>query len=138
MGNGNVSFTWQEFEEHLVEVIGLQGYWASSFPKANDGSQPSDIIAVNKKEKHLIDAKVCSSGRFALSRVEDNQRSAMELFKERADGRGWFALLFPGDMIYMIPAEIIFNMIDSGVKSFSKVDDNLSLGWWLHEHRYRK
>jgi Holliday junction resolvase len=69
----------------------------------NKAGQPADIIAVKHKIAYLIDAKVCSSNGFALSRVEDNQELAMSLWTERGNGSGWFALKVPTGEIYMIP-----------------------------------
>lgn len=69
----------------------------------NKAGQPADIIAVKNKTAYLIDAKVCSSRGFALSRVEENQELSMELWKECGNGQGWFALQVPTDEIYMIP-----------------------------------
>ena len=70
---------------------------------ANKAGQPADIIAVKNKIAYLIDAKVCSSKGFALSRVEENQELAMSLWNERGNGQGWFALLVPTGEIYMLP-----------------------------------
>ena len=50
-----------------------------------------------------MDAKVCSSRGFALSRIEENQELAMEAWCEAGNGQGWFALKLPTDEIYMIP-----------------------------------
>jgi Holliday junction resolvase len=69
----------------------------------NKAGQPADIIAVKNKKAYLIDAKVCSSRGFALSRVEDNQELSMDLWKDKGNGQGWFALKVPTNEIYMLP-----------------------------------
>ena len=70
----------------------------------NKSGQPADIIAVKNKTAYLIDAKVVSSQRgFALSRVEENQDLAMDLWNQRGNGQGWFALKLLTGEIYMIP-----------------------------------
>ena len=69
----------------------------------NKAGQPADILAAKNKVAYLIDAKVCSSRGFALSRVEENQELAMTLWNERGNGQGWFALKVPTGDIYMIP-----------------------------------
>jgi Holliday junction resolvase len=70
----------------------------------NKSGQPADVIAVKNKIAYLIDAKVVSTSRgFALSRVEENQDLAMDLWNERGNGQGWFAFKLPTNEIYMIP-----------------------------------
>ena len=83
-----------KFENDLVEILGRHGFWATIFPKRHDGSQPCDIIAINNKGKHLIDAKLCSNNRFEFRRMEDNQVSSILYFKKRCNGKGWFALKY--------------------------------------------
>ena len=93
-----------------VEKVGLifpekpseYGFWVHLL-NMNRAGQPADIIAVKNKEAYLIDAKVCSSRGFALSRVEDNQELAMSLWSECGNGQAWFALQIPTGEIYMIP-----------------------------------
>ena len=124
------------FENDLIHVLGDYGFWVSSFPKANDGSQPADIIAMNHKGSFLIDAKVCSKGRFVLSRMEENQVHAMLKFAEKSGGSGWFALSFPENRIYMLPLSYLLILRDvEGKKSISDVDDLFSLEYWLYGAR---
>ena len=91
-----------KFEQELCEKLSEYGFWTHNLAM-NKAGQPADIIAVRNTRAYLIDAKVCSSRGFALSRVEDNQELAMELWKDRGNGQGWFALKLPTDEIYMIP-----------------------------------
>ena len=90
-----------DFEQELCEILSNYGFWAHLL-NMNKSGQPADIIAVKNKMAYLIDAKVCSSRGFALSRVEDNQDLAMDLWNEKGNGQGWFALKLQ-DKIYMIP-----------------------------------
>lgn len=90
------------FEQELCERLSEYGFWVHVL-NANKAGQPADIIAVRNKTAHLIDAKVCSTRGFALSRMEENQELAMELWKECGNGQGWFALKVPTGEIYMIP-----------------------------------
>ena len=91
-----------DFEQELCERLSEYGFWVHSLAM-NKAGQPADIIAVKDRKAYLIDAKVCSSRGFALSRVEENQELAMTLWYERGNGQGWFALKVPTDEIYMIP-----------------------------------
>lgn len=90
------------FEQDLCEKLSEYGFWVHSLAM-NKAGQPADILAVRNKIAYLIDAKVCSNNGFALSRVEENQELAMNLWNERGNGQGWFALKVPTGEIYMIP-----------------------------------
>ena len=79
------------FETELCEILSSCGFWVHFFG-ANNSGQPADIIAVKNKTAYLIDAKVCSDNTFPLSRVEENQDLAMELWQDCGNGLGWFAL----------------------------------------------
>lgn len=90
------------FEQELCEKLSEYGFWVHCLAM-NKAGQPADILAVRNKIAYLIDAKVCSSKGFALSRVEDNQELAMNLWNERGNGQGWFALKVPTGEIYFLP-----------------------------------
>ena len=91
------------FENELCEKLSEYGFWVHCLTQ-NKAGQPADIIAVRNKQAYLIDAKVVSSVRgFALSRVEDNQDLAMDLWNSKGNGQGWFAFKLPNEEIYMIP-----------------------------------
>ena len=91
------------FEQELCEKLSEYGFWTHNLAM-NKSGQPADIIAVRNKQAYLIDAKVVSSPRgFALSRVEENQDLAMDLWSQRGNGQGWFAFKLPIGEIYMIP-----------------------------------
>ena len=92
-----------DFEQELCEKLSEYGFWCHNMA-LNKSGQPADIIAVKNKIAYLIDAKVVSSSRgFALSRVEENQDLAMDLWNERGTGQGWFAFKLPTNEIYMLP-----------------------------------
>ena len=91
-----------DFEQELCEILASHGFWTHNMAM-NKAGQPADIIAVRNKVAYLIDAKVCSSRGFALSRMEENQELAMELWSSCGNGQGWFAIKIPTDEIYMIP-----------------------------------
>jgi Holliday junction resolvase len=92
------------FEQELCEKLAEYGFWTHNLAM-NKSGQPADVIAVKNKIAYLIDAKVVSTSRgFALSRVEENQDLAMDLWNERGNGQGWFAFkITKTDEIYMIP-----------------------------------
>lgn len=88
------------FETELCEKLSNYGFWVHLL-NANKSGQPADIMAVRNGKAHLIDAKVCTNGRFVLSRVEENQELAMSLWNECGNGIGWFAMK-ADDQIYMV------------------------------------
>ena len=87
------------FELELCEKLSEYGFWVHCL-NMNKAGQPADIIAVKNRIAYLIDAKVCSNNKFSLSRIEENQDLAMELWDECGNGLGWFALK-TGSGIYM-------------------------------------
>ena len=56
------------FETELCEILSKNGFWVHLL-NANRAGQPADILAVRNKVSYLIDAKVCSEGKFPLSRI---------------------------------------------------------------------
>ena len=89
------------FEDDLCNILFSYGFWSHNL-KQNSSGQPADVIAVKNKKAYLIDCKVCSNNNFPLSRIEENQDLAMELWKDCGNGIGWFALKTTDDNIYMI------------------------------------
>ena len=120
------------FEQELCEKLSGYGFWVHNLAM-NKAGQPADIIAVRNKIAYLIDAKVCSSKGFALSRVEENQELSMTLWNESGNGQGWFALKVPTDEIYMIPHFCI--QAHKAIKShlsFSEIHElGKPLGKWV-------
>ena len=121
-----------DFEQELCEKLSEYGFWCTNLAM-NKAGQPADIIAVRNKIAYLIDAKVCSSRGFALSRVEENQELSMTLWEERGNGPGWFALQVPTGDIYMIPHICIlgYRNVQSSL-SFSEIHEiGTPLGKWV-------
>ena len=120
------------FEQEICEKLSEYGFWTHNLAM-NKAGQPADIIAVKNKKSYLIDAKVCSSRGFALSRVEDNQELAMELWKDKGNGQAWFAMKLPNDEIYMIPHICILAYKQrQSMLSFSEIHElGKPLGKWV-------
>ena len=120
------------FEQELCEKLSEYGFWTHNLAM-NKAGQPADILAVRNRIAHLIDAKVCSSRGFALSRIEENQELAMTLWDECGNGQGWFALKVPTGEIYMIPHICIqaYKSRQSSL-SFSEINElGKPLGEWV-------
>lgn len=120
------------FESELCEILSQYGFWCHNL-KQNQSGQPADIIAARKGRAYLIDAKLCTSKGFPLSRVEDNQDTAMTLWKECGNGEGWFALKLNDTVIVMIPHIIIQAYRHShSVLSFKDISEcGKLLGEWV-------
>lgn len=96
-----------QFETELCEILSMYGFWVHNMAQ-NAAGQPADVIAVRNGQAYLIDCKVCSTDRgFALSRVEENQELAMELWLECGNHQGWFAIQLPNGNIFMVPHIVI-------------------------------
>ena len=89
-----------DFEADLCEMLFKEGFWVHNFTQ-NQAGQPADIIAVKNRTPFLIDAKVCSDNKFPLSRIEENQKNSMDLWRDCVNGTGWFAFLI-GDEVFMM------------------------------------
>lgn len=103
-----------QFESELCEFLSMYGFWCHNLAQ-NSAGQPADVIAVKNGKAYLIDCKVCSTDKgFALSRVEENQSLAMDLWNECGNGQGWFAMKLPTGDIFMVPHFVIKAWQNSG------------------------
>lgn len=69
------------FEKEFCEILGQHGFWVHNLTQ-NASGQPADVIAVRNGLAYLIDCKVCTNDKFALSRIEENQCFAMSLWED--------------------------------------------------------
>lgn len=124
-----------QFETELCELLSEEGFWCHNLAQDAAG-QPADVIAVKEGQAYLIDCKICSRNRFQFTRIEENQRSAMELWRECGNGEGWFALQFSGQ-IYMVDIA----SMDNCQRLHSSMTEELAstygvyLGEWLWVRR---
>lgn len=89
------------FEQRLCLSLSAYGFWAHNLAQNKQG-QPFDVMASRNGRTHPIDAKVCEKDVFKLSRMEENQISAMTLWRETGNGEGWFALEMSNGAVYFI------------------------------------
>ena len=89
-----------EFEEEMCRLLSDNGFWAHRLSENNKGAQPFDIVAVKRGHAIAIECKVVNSNQFIVSRIEDNQRSALELFHKHG-GSAWFAFKRRDDSIFL-------------------------------------
>lgn len=105
-----------DFEIEFCEMLYKEGFWVHNLAM-NQAGQPADVIAVKNGKAHLIDCKVCTGKKFTLSRIEENQHLAMDLWWERGNGYGWFAIKIE-DNIYMVDSHVL--------KYFSKTQSSMN------------
>ena len=81
------------FEREFAELLAEKGFWVHRL-QDNQNGQPFDIIAVKNGRAYAFDCKDCAGRSFPLSRIEENQRLAMERWEECGNGTGYFAVHF--------------------------------------------
>lgn len=121
-----------DFESAFCEILFEKGFWCHNLAQ-NQAGQPADVIAVRNGKSYLIDCKVCCNRGFALSRVEENQNQSMDLWKSCGNGVGWFAMLLPGDSIYMVSHAYlkIVSREKSTISSIEIAKNGVGLNEWV-------
>ncbi len=89
--NSNNKKSGNQGEKDLCELLREHGIWAHRLADKM-GGQPFDIIAVKNNTAIALDSKICETGKFMFSRVEPNQETAMQLWKECGNDYVGFAL----------------------------------------------
>ena len=89
------------FEKDLCRSLSAYGFWCHNLAQNSQG-QPFDVIAARNGVSYPIDCKDCSKNIFKMERIEENQFSAMTLWKDTGNGESWFALRLMNGAIYMI------------------------------------
>ena len=89
------------FERDLCLSLSGCGFWAHNLAQNSQG-QPFDVIAARNGVSYPIDCKDCSKNIFKMERIEENQFSAMSLWRETGNGEGWFALRMTDGSVYFL------------------------------------
>lgn len=121
-----------QFEAEFAQLLARQGYWVHRLTQ-NSSGQPADIIAVKNGHPYLIDCKVCSNGKFDTRRMEENQITAMSLWKDRGNGNGWFALKLADETIRMLsyPALQVLQKENAIISTYNIVKTGYTIEEWL-------
>ena len=90
-----------QFERDLCHSLSAYGFWCHNLAQNSQG-QPFDVIAARNGVSYPIDCKDCAKDIFKLERIEENQFSAMSLWKETGNREGWFALRLSAGAVYMV------------------------------------
>lgn len=107
------------FEKQLAEKLSENGFWVHRF-QDNQNGQPCDLMAARDGETYLFDCKSCGKDSFRLSRVEENQKNAMDLFYRTGNRRGMFAIRFPEGLIYLVDYQVMEDIREQGRKRIDK------------------
>ena len=122
--------TGTQFEKAFCRELFNNGYWALNIPRSQNGSQPFDVIAVRGEKIVAVDCKVCSTPRFSLSRIEDNQWSAFEMLSARAPN-AVVGIVCWCDALYFAPFRVLLDCAENGLASIS-LDKNLRFNAYYH------
>ena len=95
-----------EFEEEVVMLLSQKGYWSHFITPKRDGSQPFDVIA-SKDNKPLVgDCKTSVKKWFNISRLEDNQITALDLWLRTGNSSAFIFIKY-NEKIYQIPYRML-------------------------------
>lgn len=123
------------FEQRLCLSLSAYGFWAHNLAQNKQG-QPFDVMASRNGRTHPIDCKVCEKDVFKLYRMEENQISAMTLWRETGNGEGWFALEMSNSAVYFLRFYFLMELLDQGIASLSEKQIKrygISLGEWVEQ-----
>lgn len=94
------------FEREFAQYLHNEGFWVHRLAQNAQG-QPFDIIAVRLGIATAVDCKDCENDVFPLSRIEQNQASAMKMWDDCGNGTGWFALRFTDNQVFMLSFTVL-------------------------------
>lgn len=111
--------TGTRFEKEFAAILAKHWFWVHLFQDNRNG-QPCDVIAAKDGTAYLFDCKDCQEDIFLLSRIEENQYNAMQLFDMTGNGKGMFAIRFPEEEIYLIEYDKMKKMQAAGFKRINR------------------
>lgn len=82
------------FEREFATLLAGHDFWVHLMQDNRNG-QPFDVIAARDGVTYVFDCKDCKSERFELSRIEANQKLAMEHWWNCENSEPMFAIKFP-------------------------------------------
>ncbi len=120
------------FEKDLCHCLSAYGFWVHNLAQNSQG-QPFDVIAARNGVSYPIDCKDCAKDIFKMERIEENQLSAMSLWKYTNNGESWFALRLNNGAVYMISfSDMKVNMLTKTVLSEREIKAlGVPLGEWV-------
>ena len=91
-----------EFERECAELLESEGYWVHFITPNGSGSQPFDIIASKNDKPIVLDCKTSAIRNFNISRLEENQILAMDLWLRKGNKKAFVFVKYK-DKVYRIP-----------------------------------
>lgn len=121
-----------DFETEFCEILSENGFWVHNFAQ-NQAGQPADVIAVRDGGSFLIDCKVCSTGRFQLKRIEENQQLAMQHWLDMGNDEAWFALKIENDIVMISYLDLMcLKMIQSSLDTSEIFKHGVKFEEWVN------
>ena len=120
------------FERRLCLSLSAYGFWCHCMTQNQQG-QPFDVIAARNGKTYPIDAKVCERDVFKLSRIEENQASAMTLWQQTGNGEGWFALEMSNAAVFFIPYSTLSSVTKATLSTAEIRKLGIPLGEWVSQ-----
>lgn len=131
MSNNKVCGT--KFENILCNKLHDGGFWVRLMYPAPNGSQPFDVIAINRKgELFCIECKDCKNDVFDLRRIELNQIVSFDLLYSNYNCRNLYFAFNTSDGCIIVEAKKIIDYEREGKKSL-KIDGLLKMGTKVEE-----
>ena len=90
-----------EFEREMCKYLRRKGYWVHFMSPDVSGAQPFDIIAVKDRFPIVMDCKTAVKPIFPISRLEDNQLMAFELWLKCGNSLPYIAIKHK-NQVYLI------------------------------------
>lgn len=110
-----------EFEGEAVTLLSRMGYWVHFITPDASGKQPFDIIASKDNFPIAVDCKTSANKWFNISRLEDNQITAFELWLDRGNEHA-FVLIKYNDKIYCIPYRMLKGLKRINLEDFGNFE----------------
>lgn len=107
------------FEKEFAEMLSGSGFWVHLL-RDNQNGQPFDMIAAKNGTTFVFDCKDCTSYQFDLTRVEENQKTAMALWVECKNREPLFILRFADMGIWVMTYTDAMDAIANGTKAVTR------------------
>lgn len=112
-----------KFENELCKRLNEKGFWCRPMYPAPDGSQPFDVMVINKRGYlYCIECKDCKNDVFGLNRIEDNQDISLSnlINKYCLDNRVLFAFDTSAGTYLVVAREVLHLNFLSGFSGYKK------------------
>ena len=109
------------FEREWCKWLHSQGHFVHFVEPKKNGTQPFDVWSIQDGVFFAYDCKTVGGKRFALSRVEENQRNAFQLLWEQGISTTYIVIKNESG-VYRIPYLVAKRHIENGDNSLKVTD----------------